>query len=179
MNKKIIISIISVAIGIVFVQFIMNYDFLKFQFKETKINNQISISVPGELELETTILNTAVGEIKLSIYTLEKNKIVYMILHSDYPKDYISNSDKKVILDNARDGGVRNSHGTLLTEEIFNISSFPGRDIKVEGPNGEILRFKILLVNNTLYQWGVGATKQTIYSKSVLKFFDSFKLLNE
>lgn len=177
MNKKIIASIVSAAAGIFLVQFIMNYDFTAFQLKETVINNQLRVSIPGEFKHEVTNLNTAAGEIKVSIYTCEKNDITYIAAHTEYPEELIKNSDTKIMLDNAVTGSVRNSHGTLLAEEIFSVNSYPGREVKIQGPNGHIMRNRMLLVNNTLYQWGVVTVKEKIFTKAVSRFFDSFKLI--
>ncbi len=127
-------------------------------------------------EMKKTV-NTAVGPVDAYFFIARQRTAAYTAGYSDYPSSMVRNSNPDEILDNSRDGAVANIQGKLLSELIITLGRYPGREIKVETPDGKsTMRARIYLVNNRLYQLIVATTRENALSPDVTRFLDSFKL---
>ena len=152
-------------------------------------NGNCSLIMPGEPTKQEKIVNTALGELKLTIFMFQPDEgtddnVLYGLSYSEYPAEYI-NSDSsapliKTFFDNARDGAIKNIQGKLLTETIIKYKQYPGREQIVEIKDGiAILKFRHYLVKNRVYTMQVITLAKDNFNKSINKFLDSFKLTGE
>lgn len=152
-------------------------------------NSNCSVLMPGEPALKEKVLNSDLGEIKLVMYMYQPPKdgndpnVAYAISYMDYPADRITSDSTQLIkafFDNARDGAIRSIQGKLLTEEIIKYKQYPGREQRIDFRNGMVvIKYRHYLVKNRLYSLQVITPTENNFNKSINKFLDSFKVLNE
>lgn len=136
-----------------------------------------SIMLPGKPKFETKTINTEAGYLTTNIYVVEANGVAYAVMYTDYPEEAIANLTAEQILDNARDGSVANSFGTLVKEEIISINGNPGRYITIAVKGGGI-RQRGYLVNNRIYSIAIATSSDKMFIKTISKVLESFKLSN-
>jgi hypothetical protein len=83
----------------------------------------------------------------------------------------------KGVFDDGRDGGLKTWKGSTLASEkdVQFQKKFPERDIDFEVPRG-LYRTRLILTPTTLYQVGVGGTKDYVDGPEAKRFLESFKL---
>ncbi len=147
--------------------------------KYTSIEGAFSVLLPGEPKPYKVILNTDFGQTYLYVYMLDnKDGFVYSVSYVDYPFGVFQEKSISRILDDARDGAVRNVRGRLLSESSASIKEYPGREVMVESATGgAIVKARFFLVNHRLYQLSVTASKERSSSNNFRRFLDSFKLI--
>ncbi|HEX5150083.1 MAG TPA: hypothetical protein VFW07_01475 [Parafilimonas sp.] len=157
-------------------------DWILFTTKDCKI------SFPKKPSEQSQILNTAIGQLQLNIYSYEADdnekddNLVYMLMETAYP-DSVINSDKKEMLENffrkSIDGAVNNVHGKLLTESIIQYEDFPGREVRVDFRDGlAVIKMRFYLVKNKMFVIQTITDTKNDFNKSIDKFMDSFQLVN-
>jgi hypothetical protein len=145
-----------------------------------------TIYFPKKPTDQSQVINTAIGDLKLSIHMYEvpdsvkDDNLIYGLIETEYP-DSVINSDKKEILDNffrnSIDGSVNNVHGKLLTETKIQIDTFPGREIRVDFREGlGVIKMRFYLVKNKMYFLQTITDTKKDFNKSINKFMDSFTL---
>lgn len=80
-------------------------------------------------------------------------------------------------LDAARDGAVSSSGGKLLEETPIVVNGRPGRELKIELPNGRMVRQRLVLVGTRLQQWQAEATREQLDSPPISRFFETYRLI--
>lgn len=149
-------------------------------FSSTK--GKFSVLMPGDPQEQHQVVNTAVGPIDLYMYAVDSGSIAYIVGYSDYPEDFIKNSEPKKLLDGARDGAIRNIKGTLVAERNITIEAHPGREFAFDVPKQSGIpyngtgRSHMFLVGNRLYQCMVIGKKDSRI-EDIEKFVNSFKLI--
>jgi hypothetical protein len=139
-----------------------------------------STLMPGTPTEKTQKVNTQAGTIDIHGFTLEQKSFTYMVSYNEYPDAIVQAASADKILDAARDGGVSNVQGKLLSELIISLDKYPGREIRIEAADGKhTVKTRIYLVKNRLYQVLVVTPKEGSFSNDVTKFLDSFKLLEK
>lgn len=137
------------------------------------------VLMPGTPLEERETLDTEAGPIDLQKFILElkKESIIYMVYYWDYSEVVIQRAGPDRLLDSMLDWIVSNIGGKLLSEQIISLDSYPGREIEVEAPEGFIIRSRLYLVKQRMYQLIVATSKEEAFSENAEKFFKSFKLL--
>jgi hypothetical protein len=148
----------------------------------TSAEGGFSVRLPAEPKGQKIILDTGVGRTYLNIYILNRkdDNFVYSIGYVDYPASLfqLKNADK--ILDDGRDGAVKNIKGKLISESKISINKNPGREVTIEATAGDaVLRAKFFLVGQRMYQLMVTTSKKKSKSYQILKFLDSFELIGK
>lgn len=138
-----------------------------------------SVQMPGAPSHQTEQVQTAIGPIDMHLFSRELgSKIAYIVIYSDYP-EVITRASPDQVLDGGRDAAVANSKGKLLSEErIFLDGGHAGREIVVEVPDQGVMKLRVYLVRQRLYQIMLLASKERIDSEENAKYFTSFKLLS-
>lgn len=147
------------------------------------------ISFPGEAEYAADDVPTVKGNVVMKSYTYqaevgsEDKNIVYMTGLTQYPDSFftggiIDQNQRQKMLDNATDGILESTDGTLKSEEKITFNGYPGRIAKINVKGDLILEVKIVFVDQRVY------VVQAIYftkeegNEFAKKFFDSFELIN-
>jgi len=140
------------------------------------------VLMPGTPTKEKQTKNTQWGPIDLYFFIVEREDVVYTVSYVDYPQSFVQQIDPEIILDNARNAGVSNAQGTLLSEHTISLEEYPGRELRIKypTPGREItIHNRIFLVDNRFYQIMLTTPKEESFSEDIGKFFDSFVLLDK
>jgi hypothetical protein len=141
---------------------------------------RFSVSSPYTLTENTQSIDTQVGAVELHMFSANQPTQTLIVSYSDYPAELVSKSNPDKILDGSRNGMVQNSKGQLLSETRITIDGHPGRELTVSSTadNGQelLLRSRIYLVENRLYQVTVVTIKDKANPQAIDQFLQSFKL---
>ena len=87
-------------------------------------------------------------------FTLTYKDTAYILSFTDFPPNQIAAAPPAAFLKAARDGGVNNVKGKLISESEIKVNGFPGRDViaslPLDGKQGSA-HFRIVLAKNRLY----------------------------
>jgi hypothetical protein len=135
-------------------------------------------SMPGKPEYQKSTSPTKIGPIDTHLFTAQAANKAYVAGYSDFPAALISQSDPKKLLDGGRDGAVARVGGKLVGERQMKIGSYAGREIVVEAqrPRPLVLKQRMYLVGNRLYQVVAVTPKEEARSADVDRFLDSLKV---
>ncbi len=147
-----------------------------------------SAEFPKQPATEATKVNSAIGELKLDMYTYDASEssdndanYVYMVMSTEYPDSLVNSDDTDRLPDIFRggiDGAVNNVKGKLLSEKIIEIDGFPGREIKIDFKDGlAVITVRLYLVKNKMYMVQVITATENDMNKASQKFLNSFKLI--
>ena len=116
-------------------------------------------------------------------------KLKFHVFHwttpsGEYTVDYIDTTRlledpkiSKVILDNARDGGIKKENGKLLGERDLNLDGHVGREFKIEASDGVFID-RVYLVKRRFYSLTAFIpTAKLAEEAAAIKILDSFKLI--
>jgi hypothetical protein len=134
-----------------------------------------TVDMPGQWTTEGRDVQTDVGVIKMNMATVDQTSQVYMTIYSIFPEQHINNTPHEVLLNNARDGAVKNVNGTLVKEDKLSIGGFPARHLTVDTSAGRVSQRLILAGTRLLQAIYVGpAGNET--TADVGRFFQSFQV---
>ncbi len=111
---------------------------------------------PGKVNTSSEKIPTAVGEIDMHMFEIDKNNASYFIAYSDYPENLVKNSDPQILLESAKNAAL-NTIGSrkMIYEEKVEICGYPAIKSKakgvVEGAAITFIGFQ-LMADNRLYQ---------------------------
>ena len=139
-----------------------------------------SVLMPSTPTETKRTANTPVGPLDMYISYWSDDTTAYVVMFSDYTKSVIKNEKPDQMQDNMRDAAVSSVQGKLLNEYIISLGVYPGREFRIETPDGaHTAIMRGYLVGNRAYSIGVTTTKEKSYNKSVTEFLDSFKLTGD
>lgn len=111
---------------------------------------------------------------------IRKNEANYMVGYADVPAGVKLNTpaERNKFLVEVATGFSTSLQGRILNQQTVNLGRYPGREIRVQFPQGVKGRQRLYLVKRRLYQLVVMTGKESSLSKSIQGFMDSFKLLS-
>ena len=127
-------------------------------------------------------MDTDAGPIEVHMFVAEQGQKAWLVGYSDYPEALVEASDPATMLAGARDGAVSNVNGQLVSDAEITLNGYPGREFSASvTQNGQeiVLRQRVYMVGNRLYQVVVIAPKGEENSTEVEDFFQSFRLTAE
>jgi hypothetical protein len=133
-----------------------------------------SVQIPGTPQLSAQAVTTDAGPVSLFMYISQTPSAVYMIGYSDYPSDVVKESNQDH-LKGARDGAIKNTNSTLLTDTPISLNGVEGRAFTAETPT-MFLDAHIYYRNYRLYQLVVVHDKKSV-AKNRDVFMNSFKII--
>lgn len=142
------------------------------------LEGRFSVFFPNPPEGETVKLDTPVGPINQYLFQTEYKDCFLAVAYADFPPTYIL-VPQNDLLDGARDGTLKKTHGTLLSEVAISLKGYPGREIKVRvaSPHGNIIYYsRFYQVKNRQYITIAVMPEGKVLSKTRLKFFNSFRV---
>lgn len=145
----------------------------------TSSEGKFSALFPKNPTEEIDTLNTAIGTLEMHTFTASYRKGFFAVAYVDYPYSAVRVTPASSLLDGARDGAVERTNGRLLSEKLISLGGYPGREIKIkiETPkHTAIIRCRIYLVKNRLYQILVATSIQEAYSTIGTTFLNSFQV---
>lgn len=146
---------------------------------------RFSILFPGIPKEGLQSVDVQGGQFKVHIHNL-KAYAEYGVIYADYPIPVGDPHVAKQVLDNGAKGGAAEVKAEVLSMTEISIDGYPGRLLRERLPNGSILKAKMYLVGQRLYQIAVTMPKAETspdrgkaFEKFADKFLDSFTLKNE
>ncbi len=140
--------------------------------------DQFSVSMPGEAKFQSENIKTALGPIEAHEWTVDTEAGAgFVTMTNQYPAAHIAKVGPTRLLEGAQKGGL-GSEGKLKSQKEINVEGYPGREI-VMAKAKDVFFIRLLLVKTRLYQMIVviEASKESLITPDVEKFFNSFKLL--
>jgi len=134
-----------------------------------------SLVFPGEPAAQD--LTDDAGKYLATMFVLEldNGNVAYMSSFSDLPLERTTAGPDQILSD-ARDGALKSSKGTLVSEKKITLDGFPGRELQISTPNGMTSFVRVYLVKSRLYQSMGVMPKDKIDGKQVRTFLESFRL---
>ena len=101
--------------------------------------------------------NAPGGPTKLTFYTVDRGPSgMFMVGVTDYTPGALQSELPSRALDGTRDGALANVKGQLRSEEEVSLkaggASYPGRAIVADAPHNLVMRLRVYLVKDRLYQ---------------------------
>jgi hypothetical protein len=168
------VAIIAIIVGHLTTGFLQG-DFENLT-KYSAPDKSFTLMLPKNVEETKQVVNTPLGPINIYFFEAKAKHHVFTVAFSDYPPSFIETNDTKTLLDGSRDGAVRNIQGQLLSETFIDFKGHSGRELRILGPQKIILKMRIYLVGNRLYQIMTVAEPDYVYDKIINTVFDSFKI---
>lgn len=135
-----------------------------------------AIAFQGTPEVTTEEVPTEVGSIMVTMYMYEKSrKEVHIVGHSDYPSAIVEASDPMVMLNGAKEGVTGNLKATPTDEKTSSFQGHKALEFRASG-SGYNLAYKLILVNNRLFQIGIMKETDEVTQAEVDSFIGSFEL---
>lgn len=147
---------------------------------ETVSEGGITVQMPGKPTKQTQTAQTPVGPINVNMLMVDKGSEAYMAAYNEFPAAAASQvKDPKSLLDNGRDGAIRNVNGKLTSEKPITLGSYPGRELAGEGTTqGKEVAFtaRIYWANPRLVQVIYMREKSKSESPDGKKFLESLQI---
>jgi len=139
-------------------------------------DKSFSILLPGKVYEKRQSMNSDVGPVEIFTYRVTSKHHDYAVIYVDYPHFMVEEQSAEELLDGASYGTVMDNRGKLMTETSIYLQGYPGRELKIAGPNKEYIRARLYLVDNRLYQIKAVSKVSLTDEKNVETMFDSFNL---
>jgi hypothetical protein len=137
---------------------------------------KFSIIFPGQPVESSSKVETEVGTVKLHMFMHEASDTkAFMVAYCDYAKKHIAGTEPFTLLDGAKDGVVGQFKATITSENKSNFQGFPSIDFVAEGDEYNT-SYKLLLVNNRLYQVGILVSGKQVTELETKSFIGSFMI---
>jgi len=123
------------------------------------------------------LVDTEVGKVRMRTSAVEIDGRIYMTIDSIYPSDYRM-GDAEANLDSARNGGVSNVGGRLVSEERLHIGNAPARRLVIDIPRADKAAEALLVLDgHRLYQAVYLGPRGSQEKGDAQRFLSSFKLV--
>ncbi len=146
----------------------------------TSLDGRFVISLPEEVDAYQPIsLKTPTGTATGQGYSWRTAEGQFTVMYLDMPDPLNNPNAANLLLDQVCEQAltqVTAAKGKLIKENSITLSAHPGRELKVELPNG-LMTVRVYLVSNRLYQLMLAQAPNQPQGAIALKALDSFKLL--
>lgn len=113
----------------------------------------------------------------VTIHTAQKDSVLYIVGHGDYPEATIKAKGADGVLDADRDSFARSVNGKVVSEKKETLDGNPGRNIRISTDSGAHFQVREFLVGRRLFQVVTGGAKEALESQAARDFHASFKLV--
>lgn len=114
--------------------------------------------------------------VHIQIYRGKVGEVSYIVSVSNFSLSYIS-QPVKVIFDNARDGSLARSGGTLVSEKDIQLGTTTGRETMVKAKDAGFVRARVYVYNQRQYSLTITSPQEAdLDTADARRFFESFVL---
>ena len=143
-------------------------------------SGNFSVKAPAQLAEQPQTVDRSSGKTEAHTYLAERDGILYVAAYSVFNDEILTQGNPEGFLNNARDSMLASINGKLVLETRKSLRDYPGRELvvnmkMVDGTDG-VMKARIYLVENRLYQLMVIAGTQDAGAETITQFLDSFKL---
>lgn len=146
-------------------------------------NGRFSVSLPTsypDFKASKQTQPTLAGPVELNMLLSEKIEGAFIVGYSDFPEAAFEGRTPKKMLEDGRDGSLKNISATLEKQEDLNVQGRTGIAVygsASQGGKPYYVRFNFILDKPRAYQVGYLAYNRADLDKpEVQAFFDSFKM---
>ncbi len=136
------------------------------------------VEMPKKWVVSNQNVPTDLGPIAMHMATVDGGSFAYMSIYSVFPKEHIDKTPAETLLDNARDGAVKNVKGQLRSEQRLKVGGYPARHIVVDTATARVSQRLVLFGVKLIQTIYVGAAESES-GPDPLRFFNSFALTAE
>jgi hypothetical protein len=139
-----------------------------------------SVRVPGTPLEQTEMAKPVDKSAATHSFVLAYKDTAYILSYTDLAVVKAAPGYAASILDAARDGGIKNVKGKLVTEQHITVNGYPGRDIVAAVPLDDkkgIAHFRIVLAKSRLYMALYVGPFDNAGGTPVDRFLKSFQIL--
>ncbi len=143
-------------------------------------NGAFSLELPASPVVKTTQAASASGEsITINLISADPNDRASYTC-ADFDDDSIGGESPDEALTSARDGSLRKTQGTIISQKRIVVSGYPALETQANARGGSLLDSRIVVAGNRLYMIAAVATSPgEREAKAVQRFMDSFRLLRK
>lgn len=150
----------------------------------SSLDGRFSILFPGTPKDSAQTIETPSAQFNLQIYNLD-TFAKYSVMYADYPIPVNDPEIAQRVLDYGAKNAVASIKSELLEIKEITLDGFPGRFLKEKLKSGEIMRVKMYLAGQRMYQIAIttpneeNAVPETLkfYEEIANRFLDSFKIV--
>lgn len=136
-----------------------------------------SVAMPAAPTEKKQKVPTATGTLEVVMQVADgRNDSLFVVSYCDFPGPELKKAEVDKRLDQARDGALASARGKKRSEEPIKLGGHAGREIVIEKDGEVVVKMRIFLVKNRLYQVMVLGNGPVFASKDVGVFLDSFRL---
>ncbi len=129
---------------------------------------------PGAPEIQTSLVENEENDMIVHSLILEQGPRAFAVHYTDYPVSMLHNANIDTFMYNVREGVLESVNGTLLSEESFVADTvFSGRSYRIDLPEGNMMRMRLILVRQRLFQILAAMPADDGYSPEIIRFMDS------
>ncbi|HYG81776.1 MAG TPA: hypothetical protein VD861_15370 [Pyrinomonadaceae bacterium] len=146
-------------------------------------NGRFSVALPSDypaFKSQKQTQPTLAGPIELNMLLSEKPQGAFIVGYSDFPESSFEGRTPKKMLEDGRDGSLRNINATLEKQEDITVQGRTGLTVygsAATGGRSYYVRFNFILDKPRAYQIGyMGYNRSDLDSPAVDAFFNSFKM---
>ena len=113
----------------------------------------------------------------IQVYTAH-GSVAFMVVYSDYPTDYVSQTGASTICKNAAKELADGAKGTIRSTTEHKLGTIAGIEVVIDGPSGgfvEVARF--YAVGERLFQVTYVGPPESETGRDALAFLNSFRIL--
>ena len=134
------------------------------------------VAFPAQPIEQGRTVDTDVGKVRMQTSAVEVDGKIFMTIDSSYPTEF-KMGDAEANLDTARNGGLRNVGGQLVSEEKLNIDNAPARRLVIDIPrSNQEAEALMVLDGHRLYQAVYLGPRGSQRTEDAKRFLSSFKL---
>jgi hypothetical protein len=182
MNAQITTSkVVSIAVAVLVAVAVMNYDKLMPHKWRTynAPDGSFSIELPGEPTVKTVQIPAEGGSTRVAtILNVEATKSTgFTCTYID--DESIQTKSPDQAFESTRDGSLRETQGTLISQERLTIQGFPAVDVHASAAGNSLLDSRMVLAGKRLYMIVAESTPAEGRDPTTIRrVLDSFKILS-
>jgi hypothetical protein len=113
-----------------------------------------SVKMPVMPTEKKQSVKTATGKLDVILHIADgRNDSLFVVSYSDFDKaDLKKKEDVEKRLEQARDGAIASARGKLRSDDKIKLKEHSGREIVIEKDGEVVVKMRIFLVKNRLYQ---------------------------
>ncbi|HEX7285606.1 MAG TPA: hypothetical protein VF532_05455 [Candidatus Angelobacter sp.] len=180
MKSNKVVMVVAIIVAVVVGTAVMNYDkWLPHRWQTyTAPDGTFSIELPGQPAIETTQAPLDDGRTApMTLVSVQPTgSTAYMCSYVE--NDNFANKTPDEILEAARDGSLKKTQGTLVSQSRLTVQGYPALDIQAQARENSVTDSRMVLAGKRLYMIVAVAGAQEREPKTVQRVFNSFKMIN-
>ena len=146
----------------------------------TAPDGSFSVELPGKPTVETTPVPVEGGSTTpmTMVSVNPTSSTSYMCSYAE--DESIRRKSADEALESARDGSLRKTQGTLISQKRTTVQGYPALDMQMRARGNSLVDSRLILVGDRLYMvMAVAMVPEEGEAKTVQRMFESFKIIKQ